>query len=33
MLINKTSLTIDGKLYELEVNVGSMINAERLSGT
>ena len=33
MLINKTSLTIDEKIYELEVNVGSMINAERLSGT
>lgn len=32
MLLTKKLLTIDEKNYEMEVNVGSMIQAERLSG-
>ena len=33
MLLTKKKLTINEEEYELEVNVGSMIQAERLSGT
>lgn len=33
MLVTKKKLTINEENYELEVNIGSMIQSERLSGT